>query len=327
MRRTRIDWRTQPVGLVTTRWLAARLKVSHGLIAAVMRQRGGTKLPVRDAILFGSCPSSYATWVDAWGLAPVLAWLDRYAPTDAAYVREHADRIHDRARDLAEAEARHAEALARKESNRRIRRLERRAALHCHDAQRAPSGSPKAQARRAALLDSEPVGYVADSVLAELGIATRYTLEMYRSDRQIRASGLRRGKWEPLIAAWGVDRAREWVTRRMPSALPAFEAAAKPPVPVRLPAIDTAKVDSLVARARERTEPDNRRPFLPPREMHAPTDKEAERRFFAEKLAEFKARGGVVTFVPSTVADGPLRVAERDTWGSSLTAGLRGVDE
>lgn len=326
MRRTRIDWRTQPIGLVTTRWLAARLQVSHGLIAAVMRQRGGSKLPVRDAILFGSCPSSYATWVDAWGLASVLTWLDRYAPTDAAYVREHADRIHDRARDLAEAEARHAEALARKEANRRVRRLERRAALHCRDAKRAPSGSPKAQARRAALLDSEPVGYVADSVLVELGIATRYTLEMYRSDRQIRASGLRRGRWEPLISAWGLDRAREWVARRLPSELPAFEAAAKPAVPAPA-AVDTAKVDSLMARARERAEPDNRKPFLPPRELHAPTDKEAERRFLAEKLAEFQARGGVITRATATVADGPLRVAERNAWGSSLAAGLLGVDE
>lgn len=326
MRRIRIDWQAHPVGLVTARWLAARLEVSLGLIAIVMAKHGGSQLPIRDAILFGSCPSSYSTWVTAWGMDRVLAWLDRYAPTDAAYVREHADRIHDHERDRAEADARRAESLARKEAGRWKRRQERYAALRAARlaarTQRAPAGSPKAQARRAALLDSEPVGLVPDSVLTELGIATRYTLELYRGDHQIPPC-LRRGRWAPLIAKWGVDRAREWVTRRLPSALAAFEAEARP-APVVAPVVDSAKVDALVARARAgRSEPDNRKPFLAPRDLHAPTDKEAERRLIAEKLAEFQARGGVIKVSRVVVADGPARVAERDAWGSSLTAGLR----
>lgn len=255
MSRPRTDLSQHPVGLVPATWLAAVLGMAPNAVAMYASGHKITTALTRvESQSFPRRPSTFSAWVTAWGLDRVLAWLDQYAPTEAAFVRTNADRIHDRERDEAErkAERRAVHLACINRRNARLGtdhvRVEKREAARRKQARRVAA---RREARIAAGLPAEPehvyteirrrrrdercsqhpCGLVPDNELHRAAGIDSALLHRYRTDHGIaafvalpgRRFGAWRGSFAPLLAAWGTDRARAWVTQWMPDRLAAFD--------------------------------------------------------------------------------------------------------
>lgn len=224
-----------PFGLVPDKWLAPVAGIH--LVTCGRFARGQRRIDIFAARHFGEYASSFAPWVDAWGLERVLAYLDQHDREKAAFLRANADRIHDVEADRAVAESK----LKSSRANASAARRERRNRVQPKNATTrkvlckaaADARAAVIWARRNAALAVQPVGLVPDKYVAAASGETRDGVEQYRARNGIapmahaRWFSLRPGTFQPLIAAWGVDRARAWVGAHMAAAVRAFERDAK----------------------------------------------------------------------------------------------------
>lgn len=195
-----------PFGLVPASWLApiAGISVSS---AEARTTAAPVRLSVAGVRRFGKRAESFATWVGEWGLTRVLAFLDKHDAEKAAFLRANVDGITPAAKKPALTPQ---ERVAKATAASVAVRVE------------------QCRAKRKAMFDGVPIGLVPASLCAVVSGADRGTVRAYIIEQGLTSvSGINWpkpvGSWSKLIEAWGVERAREWVTRHAPDDIRTFE--------------------------------------------------------------------------------------------------------
>lgn len=220
-----------PFGLVPSTWLAS----ISGLTLNTCKTRA-MAAPVRldawNVRHWGHYPSTFGPWVASWGLDRVLEYLDRNDKARAAFLRANADGVHNAEADRA-AWRKASRAKHDTPGRRKVRRLnedpEKRAAriqkaAEAGGAQRVEDG----RENRAVIFADVPVGLVPLRLCA---LVAKQNLSITRrrlDDLELpMVNGIGWptpvGSWTRLITAWGVDKARAWVTQHTPHDLRTFE--------------------------------------------------------------------------------------------------------
>lgn len=228
-----IDWSALPLGLVSRPYLSRVTGIGQNAIAGAMMARDVRCALSRFACFHcGDSAFAFDHWVEAWGRDRVLAWLDQHDHEGARVLRENIG--------ATEADVR---ASIRERRVQRTRQWleqlpgEDRAAMEARHAaakrtKRGPSRRQIRMSQQEAVLAAMPVGLIPVLTVAKVARCSIKSIERHMAAHGIppysttKNSGFPNfaGSWTKIVNAWGVDRARAWVTEHLPHWLAKFDA-------------------------------------------------------------------------------------------------------
>ena len=248
---------SHPVGLVPIKWLAAIVDMPYQAVENYAQRRDvKTQLTRPQTLGFGARITSFAPWVDAWGAARVLDYLDQHDAEKAEFLRAGLDLVHDTEREdqryreerAAASESYKAKwhasldpaALRAKRDKWNAARYAARAVkVAAKRAERGETVAPPVASRdrrRGPRRHEGDMSHVPLGLLPNMTVGRQLSLRAETVARICRERSIgpytntshsgfpyAPESFEKIIAAWGEDRSRAWLVEWAPGVVAQFE--------------------------------------------------------------------------------------------------------